>query len=76
MTNIVKVERVRRRIQQKELARILGVSRQSIYAMEECRYVPTVQLALKMAALFNLKVEELFKLEDSEMESIVPLKEE
>ena len=67
MKNLVKVERVRRNIQQQDLARILGVSRQSIYAMEGGRYDPSALLILKIAALFNMKIEELFFLEETDM---------
>lgn len=48
------------------LAREIGVSRQTIYAMETGTYVPNTLLALKLAQVLEVKVEDLFRLEDSE----------
>lgn len=45
---------------QGELARRLGVSRQTINAVETDKYDPSLPLALRMAALFALEVRELF----------------
>ena len=45
---------------QGELARRLGVSRQTINAVETDKYDPSLPLALRMAALFGLEVRELF----------------
>ena len=49
---------------QEELANAIGVSRQTIHAIERNKFVPSVQTALKLAGYFDLKVEELFELED------------
>lgn len=49
-----------------ELAKKIGVSRQTIYAMETGAYVPNTLLALKLAQVLNVKVEDLFRLEDDE----------
>jgi len=49
-----------------ELARKIGVSRQTIYAMETGTYVPNTLLALKLARVLEVKVEELFQLEEPE----------
>ncbi len=62
--NRLKEFRERRNITQEELARILGVSRQTIIAIEKGKYKPSLCLALKIARFFNLKVEDIFKLED------------
>ncbi len=56
--------RRRRGITQEELAKALGVSRQTIIAIEKGKYKPSLCLALKIARFFNLKVEDIFKLED------------
>ena len=72
MKNLVKVERVRRNLQQQELARILNISRQALYAMETGKFTPSVHLAIKIATLFYMKVEDLFFLEPSD---IIPLKD-
>ncbi len=47
---------------QQELAERIGVSRQTIISVEKGRYVPSVELALRMAALFKVSVDDLFKL--------------
>ena len=49
---------------QQELADRVGVSRQTIYAVELGKYVPWVGLALKFAAAFGRRVEEVFTLEE------------
>lgn len=45
---------------QDELARRLGVTRQTINAIENDKYNPTLQLAFKLARLFNCPVEHVF----------------
>jgi len=74
MKNLIKVERARYDLSQQQLADILGITRQSIYAIEHRKFVPSTVLALRMAKLFNLNVEELFKLEESEIGFMEPLK--
>lgn len=49
-----------------ELAKKIGVSRQTIYAMETGTYVPNTLLALKLARVLEVKVEDLFQIEESE----------
>ncbi len=56
--------REERKITQEELARLLGVTRQTIIAIEKGRYKPSLCLALKIARIFNLRVEDIFILED------------
>jgi len=48
---------------QQELADKIGVSRQTIVALEKGQYNPSVALALKLAAYFQVSVEDLFQLE-------------
>lgn len=50
---------------QAELAQRVGVSRQTINSIETGRFEPSLTLALKLARLFGLPVEAIFKLEDS-----------
>lgn len=64
MKNLVKVERARHNLTQSDLANKLGVSRQSIHAIEKNKFNPSVILALKMAKFFNVTVEYLFDIED------------
>jgi putative transcriptional regulator len=66
MKNKVKVYRAMFNISQEELAQALGVSRQSIYAIETAKYIPSTLLALRMAKYFKCSVEELFEMEDGE----------
>ena len=63
MKNLVKVERARLDLTQADLAEKLGVSRQTIHAIEKNKFNPSVILAIKMAKLFSLSVEELFLVE-------------
>ncbi|UAY54596.1 helix-turn-helix transcriptional regulator [Arachidicoccus terrestris] len=63
MTNTLKVERAIKNITQEELAQCIGVSRQTINAIEKKKYVPSTLLALKIARYFDKPVEAIFKLE-------------
>ena len=63
MTNTLKVQRAIRDITQEQLAQIIGVSRQTINAIEKKKYVPSTVLALKIARYFEKPVEEIFKLD-------------
>ncbi len=67
MKNWVKVERAKRNITQAELADALGVSRQTINSMELNKFVPSTVLALRIAQYFNVKVEDIFFLDEDEM---------
>ncbi|MGC9364615.1 MAG: helix-turn-helix transcriptional regulator [Fidelibacterota bacterium] len=51
-------------ITQEKLAEELGVSRQTVHAIENGKFNPSVKLALKMAQLFGCQVEDLFFLEE------------
>ena len=66
MKNNLKVERAIHDLTQAGLADKIGVSRQSINAMEKNKYVPSTVLALKIAKLFNKSVESIFFLEDDD----------
>lgn len=66
MKNNIKVERAINNLTQEELANRVGVSRQTINAMEANKYVPSTVLALKIAKLFNKPVEEVFILEKTD----------
>ena len=66
MKNNIKVERAIHDLTQADLAEKIGVSRQTINAMEKNKYVPSTLLALKIARLFNKPVESIFQLEDHE----------
>ncbi len=63
MKNNVKVQRAIHNLTQQDLAERIGVSRQTINALEAGKYVPSTVLALKMAKLFEKDVTEIFELE-------------
>jgi putative transcriptional regulator len=63
VVNKVKEYRLERNLTQDELAQAVGVSRQSINAIERGRYIPSLPLALKFAQLFDCPTDELFQLE-------------
>ena len=68
MKNYIKVERAKKNITQAELADLIKVSRQTINAMELGKYVPSTVLALRLAKIFEVEVDQLFQLEESDWE--------
>lgn len=66
MKNNLKVERAIHDLTQADLAERIGVSRQSINAMEKNKYVPSTVLALKIAKLFKKPVEAIFFLDETD----------
>jgi len=66
MRNNIKVERAIHNITQAKLAEMIGVSRQTINAMELNKYVPSTVLALKIAEIFKKNVNEVFFLEETD----------
>ena len=66
MRNIVRQLRKQAGLRQEDLARALGVSRQTVIAIENDKYNPTLELAMKIARLLKLPVEEIFILEEGE----------
>ena len=66
MKNTLKVERAKQNITQADLAEKVGVSRQTINSIEIGKYVPSTLLALKIARVFNISVDEIFILEDKD----------
>ncbi|MCX2745565.1 helix-turn-helix transcriptional regulator [Mangrovivirga sp. M17] len=66
MKNSIKVERAKKNITQAELAKLAGVSRQTINAMELGKYVPSTVLALKLSNIFETEVNDIFELEEGD----------
>ena len=64
MKNKIRVARAEERMTQQQLADAVGVSRQTINAIESGKFVPSTVLALKIAQNFGKAVEEIFQLED------------
>lgn len=60
VSNEVHTLRMKRNITQEELAEKLGVSRQTIIAIEKGNYTPSILLALKISNFFNTPVEAVF----------------
>lgn len=56
--------RSKQKISQQELAEAIGVSRKTISTVETMRFVPSVIIALKLARHFNVRVEDIFTLNE------------
>lgn len=63
VTNSVRALREKKGMTQEGLAAALGVSRQTVIAVERCKYVPSLPLAMAIGKLFRLPVEKIFRLE-------------
>ncbi|MBS3798016.1 MULTISPECIES: helix-turn-helix transcriptional regulator [unclassified Pseudoalteromonas] len=61
MKNRLKVLRAERNWTQADLANALGVSRQTVNAIEKGKFDPSLPLAFKCARLFELQIEEIFE---------------
>lgn len=66
MKNSIKVERAKKDMTQQDLAEKVQVSRQTINSIEAGKYVPSTVLALKIARVFGVEIEEIFELEESD----------
>ena len=66
MKNSIKVERAKKDLTQARLAELAQVSRQTINAMEKGKYVPSTALALKLANIFETRIENFFQLEEED----------
>ncbi len=67
MKNNLRVARAIKNITQGDLAKEIGVSRQTIHSIENGKFVPSVLLALKLADFFEMKVDDLFSLEEKDL---------
>lgn len=70
MINRVQALRKINKITQEELAKKVGVTRQTIISIENGKYIASLTLALKLAVVFQKPVEEIFILEDGEENAI------
>ena len=61
MKNRLKVLRAERDWSQADLAAALGVSRQTVNALERDRYDPSLPLAFRLAAVFDCRIEDIFQ---------------
>jgi putative transcriptional regulator len=60
-TNKIKVYRAMHNMTQEDLADRVGVTRQTIIAIEKNKYVPSLELAFKIVKVFNEKIENIFE---------------
>jgi putative transcriptional regulator len=67
MINRLRVLRAEREWSQADLASHLGVSRQTVNAIETGKYDPSLPLAFQMAKLFGLRIEEIFRPNESSL---------
>ena len=65
MKNRIEEIRKARDVNQEELAKALGVSRQTISSLENGRYNPSVELAYKLSKYFGMTIEEVFIFEEA-----------
>lgn len=64
MKNRIEEIRTRQGLRQDELAKLMGVSRQTISSLENGRYSPSIMLAHKIAKYFGMTIEEVFVFEE------------
>jgi putative transcriptional regulator len=62
ISNSVYTLRTQKGLTQEELAEKVGVTRQTIIAIEKGNYTPSVLLALKLAKVFKVSIEDIFKI--------------
>lgn len=72
MTNVTRINNRIRRLRfehnemtQEELANLAGCTRQTIIALEQGKYVPSIELAFRIARVFKVTLEEVFQYEES-----------
>jgi len=64
MRNKIKVYRAMHDMTQEELAELLRVTRRSVNSIERGKYNPSIEVAFRIAKLFNIPVEEIFQLDE------------
>lgn len=62
ITNAVYTLRTKKGLTQEELAEKAGITRQTVISIEKGHYTPSVLLALKIASVFRVSVEDVFKI--------------
>ena len=65
MKNKIKVFRAMNDMTQEDLAQAIGVTRQTILAIEKGKYVPSLDLAFRISRRFRVNIEEVFQYEES-----------
>jgi putative transcriptional regulator len=67
MKNKIKVFRAMHDLTQEDLAQAIGVTRQTILAIEKGKYVPSLDLAFRISRQFRVNIEEVFQYEEAHM---------
>ena len=70
MKNRIKVFRAMHDLTQEKLALALGVTRQTILAIEKEKYDPSLSLAFRIAYFFNVKIEDIFTYNTDDLECV------
>ncbi len=65
LKNTLKVQRAKKDLTQEQLAQMVGVTRKTINTVEKGKYVPSTYLALKLAKVLGVPVEELFQIREN-----------
>lgn len=65
MKNNIKVYRAKHYLTQEQLAEKIGVTRQTVIAIENDKYLPSLGLAFKIAKLFKVRVEDIFTYDET-----------
>lgn len=65
MKNKIKVFRAMHDMTQEDLAQAIGVTRQTILAIEKGKYVPSLDLAFRISRRFSVNIEEVFQYDDA-----------
>ncbi len=65
MKNKIKVYRAMHDLTQEDLARAIGVTRQTILAIEKGKYVPSLDLAFRISRYFKINIEEVFSYDEN-----------
>lgn len=66
MKNIIPKLRKEKKMTQEELANEVGVTRQTIISVETGKYIASLPLAFKIAKYFNLRIEDIFYMEEDD----------
>lgn len=66
MKNIIPKLRKEKKMTQEELANEVGVTRQTILSVETGKYIASLPLAFKIAKYFNLRIEDIFYMEEDD----------
>ena len=69
MKNKIKVYRAMQDLTQEDLSQAIGVTRQTILAIEKGKYVPSLDLAFRISRYFKVNIEEIFLYDDGEQKA-------